>query len=90
MNNHTYMEQATVLAGPLALLKYQCTRVAHLVADQSVQIFGGRGITRTGMGRVIEGFHRGHKFDAILGGSEEILADLGIKQAVRDFPGARL
>ncbi|KAL3897043.1 MAG: hypothetical protein SGCHY_003687 [Lobulomycetales sp.] len=63
MNNHTYMEQATVLAGPLALLKYQCTRVAHLVADQAVQIFGGRGITKTGMGRVIEGFHRGHKFE---------------------------
>ncbi|KAJ3219523.1 hypothetical protein HK099_004665 [Clydaea vesicula] len=90
MNNLSYFEQATKLAGSLALLKYQCTRVGHYVSDNAVQIFGGRGITRTGMGRVIEGFQRTNKFDAILGGSEEILADLGIKQAVKNFPNTRL
>ena len=61
------------LASDVSLLKYQCTRVAHLVADESVQIFGGRGITSTGMGKMIERFHRTYKFGSILGGSEEIM-----------------
>ena len=29
--------------GDVSLLKYSCTRVATLVADEAVQIFGGRG-----------------------------------------------
>lgn len=90
MNHHTYKEQSLKLAGQIALLKYKCTRAAHVISDHAVQIFGGRGITRTGMGRVIEMFQRTYKFDAILGGSEEILADLGIKQAIKRFPNARL
>lgn len=32
---------------------------------------------------MIEAFARGYKFDAILGGSEEILAQLGVRQASR-------
>jgi ABC-type uncharacterized transport system auxiliary subunit len=58
--------------------------------DQSCQIFGGRAITQTGMGRVVEQFQRSSKFAAILGGSEEIMADLGVRQAMRGFPQARL
>ena len=42
------------------------------------------------MGRKIEAFHRTSKFDAILGGSEEILADLGIRQATKNFPNSVL
>jgi hypothetical protein len=42
------------------------------------------------MGSVIEMFHRTYKFDAILGGTEEILADLGVRQAVKNFPKAML
>lgn len=38
------------------------------------------------MGRVIEGFQRTFKFAAILGGSEEIMADLGIRQAMVGSP----
>ncbi|KAI8912678.1 acyl-CoA dehydrogenase/oxidase [Gorgonomyces haynaldii] len=90
MNKMSYKEQAMHLAGPIALLKMHSTRVAHDVADDAIQIFGGRGITKTGMGSVIEGFARTYKFDAILGGSEEILADLGIRQAVKNFPKAML
>ncbi|KAJ3079167.1 hypothetical protein HK102_003979 [Quaeritorhiza haematococci] len=82
MNNLTYAQQADHLAGPIALLKYSCTRTAHLCADEAVQIFGGRAITKTGMGRIVEGFQRTYKFDAILGGSEEVLADLGVRQAM--------
>jgi hypothetical protein len=51
-----------------------------MVADEAAQIFGGRALTQTGMGRYCERFWRTVKFGAILGGSEEIMADLGIKQ----------
>eukprot|EP01124_Arcella_intermedia_P008091 TRINITY_DN1504_c0_g2_i1.p1 TRINITY_DN1504_c0_g2~~TRINITY_DN1504_c0_g2_i1.p1 ORF type:complete len:510 (+),score=114.53 TRINITY_DN1504_c0_g2_i1:123-1652(+) len=90
MTKMSYKEQSTMLAGPLALLKYGLTRTGTKVADEAVQIFGGRGITKTGMGRIIETFNRTNKFDSVLGGSEEILADLGIRQAVKNFPNAKL
>ena len=31
-----------------------------------------------------------NKFDAILGGAEEVLADLGVRQAMARFPNAKL
>jgi alkylation response protein AidB-like acyl-CoA dehydrogenase len=80
------------LAGPIALLKYKQTRVATLVADNACQIFGGRAVTSSGMGYVIEKFQKSFKFQAILGGSEEIMADFAMRQAMRkvqDMP-ARL
>lgn len=85
-----YSQQAKHLAGPIGLLKMNTTRAAHEIADESVQIWGGRGITQTGMGRFVEMFNRAYKFDAILGGSEEILGDLGVKQAIKNFPKAML
>lgn len=90
MTKMSYAEQSKHLAGPIALCKLQATRVAYFVADEACQIFGGRAITKTGMGRVVEGFNRTVKYAAILGGSEEIMADLGIKQAMKNFPNARL
>lgn len=90
MCNMPYKEQSKHLGGPIGLLKTSCTRAAHEIADEAVQIWGGRGLTRTGMGRVIEVFNRGNKYDAILGGAEEILADLGVRQAMRFMPKERL
>ena len=78
-------EQNKTLAGPIALLKYKQTRTATLVADNICQIFGGRALTRTGMGKFVEKFHTSHKMQAILGGSEEILADLAIRQAMKQM-----
>lgn len=71
------------LAGPIALLKYKQTRVATMVSDNACQIFGGRAVTGTGMGYIIEKFQRSFKFQAILGGSEEIMADFAMRQAMR-------
>ncbi|KAF7547279.1 hypothetical protein G7Z17_g7845 [Cylindrodendrum hubeiense] len=85
-----YKQQAQHLAGPVGLLKMSATRAAHEIADESVQIWGGRGLTQTGMGKFIEMFHRTYKFDAILGGAEEVLGDLGVRQAMRNFPKAML
>jgi alkylation response protein AidB-like acyl-CoA dehydrogenase len=50
----SYKEQAKHLAGPIALLKMYATQTAQETARDAVQIFGGRGITRTGMGRFVE------------------------------------
>jgi alkylation response protein AidB-like acyl-CoA dehydrogenase len=86
----SYKEQAKHLSGPIGLLKTFATRSAHEIADDATNIFGGRGITQTGMGRIVEMFHRTYKFDAILGGAEEVLADLGVRQAMRFMPNAKL
>ncbi|KAJ3282498.1 hypothetical protein HDU79_009869 [Rhizoclosmatium sp. JEL0117] len=86
MTKMSYKEQTQQLAGPIGLLKYRCTRMTNLVADNAVQIFGGRAITRTGMGRRIEEFQRVNKFGAILGGAEEVMVDLGVRQAMKVFP----
>ena len=86
MTQLSYADQSKMLAGPIALLKYQATRAALLVSDHAVQIFGGRGITRTGMGHKIEHFQKSIKYAAILGGSEEIMADFGARQAMKYMP----
>ncbi|KAF9525678.1 peroxisomal acyl-CoA-dehydrogenase [Crepidotus variabilis] len=86
MNNMSYKQQASKLAGPIGLLKAHATHSAQLTATDAVQVFGGRGITRTGMGSAIEHYHRTVTFDAILGGAEDVLGDLGVRQAIRGMP----
>lgn len=83
MNTLSVKEQSQLLAGPIALLKLRSTREAWAVSDDACQIFGGRAITQSGMGGVIERFQKSVKYGAILGGSEEIMADLGMKQAMK-------
>ena len=90
MNEMTVMEQAKKLAGPISLLKYHSTRVSLQIADHASQIFGGRSVTKSGMGAKVEQFISNVKFSAILGGSEEVLADFGVRQATRGVKGARL
>jgi len=86
MVNMTYKEMSDHLAGPIAFLKFNASKVLAEVADEAVMIFGGRGLTKTGMGRFVEQMHRTRKFDAILGGTEEVLGDLGVRQAMRKMP----
>ena len=71
MNTMSYKEQTDRLGGPIALLKFQTTRSATLISDEACQIFGGRAITKTGMGGNVERFQRTFKFGSILirGGS---------------------
>lgn len=90
MNHMNYKEQAKHLSGVIGLLKTYGTRCSAEIADNATQIFGGRGVTQTGMGRVIETFNRTYKFDAILGGAEEVMNDLGVRQAMRFMPNAKL
>ncbi|KAM5538555.1 hypothetical protein V8D89_007888 [Ganoderma adspersum] len=86
MCNMSYKEQASKLAGPIAFLKSYSTQSAQITAADAVQIFGGRGITQTGMGRFVEHYHRTVTFDALLGGAEDVLSDLGVRQAIRSMP----
>jgi len=74
---------AMSLGGEIALLKYKQTRAAQLVMDNAVQIFGGRALTSSGMGVLVEKYQRSYKMQAILGGSEEVLADFAIRQAIK-------
>ncbi|KAF8235821.1 acyl-CoA dehydrogenase [Tricholoma matsutake] len=64
MIHMNYRQQAIHLAGPIAFVKKYCTETAQETAKDAVQIFGGRGITKTGMGRFIEHYHRTVPFDA--------------------------
>jgi len=74
------------MGGRIALLKYTTTRMMHMVGDNSVQMAGGRGVTQGGMGRIIESFHRTYKIPSVYGGSEEIMADLAVRQAIKGYP----
>eukprot|EP00812_Abedinium_dasypus_P015114 NODE_8698_length_371_cov_200.965190.p2 GENE.NODE_8698_length_371_cov_200.965190~~NODE_8698_length_371_cov_200.965190.p2 ORF type:complete len:95 (+),score=29.52 NODE_8698_length_371_cov_200.965190:3-287(+) len=78
--------QMMELGGAIAMLKYQTTRTMTLVVDEACQLFGGRALTASGMGRNVEALQRTYKFASILGGSEEIMADLGVRQALLSFP----
>ena len=84
----------TVISGPSETTCIAMNETDYDIDRNDVicfQIFGGRAITQTGMGKHIERFQRTYKFGAILGGSEEIMADLGIRQSMRSFPSnARL
>nr|GAT56055.1 acyl-CoA dehydrogenase [Mycena chlorophos] len=89
--NMSQAEQSKLLAGQIALLKSFCTRAAQDSARDAIQIFGGRALTLSGMGKYIELFHHTAVFDAILGGAEDVLDDLGVRQAVKGMPkGVRL
>ncbi|CCA70296.1 related to acyl-coa dehydrogenase, long-chain specific precursor [Serendipita indica DSM 11827] len=91
MTKMSYKQQSQKLAGQIAFIKMYATRSGQETARDAVQIFGGRGITRTGMGRFIEHYHRTITFDSLLGGAEDVLGDLGVRQAVKQMPkNARL
>ncbi|KAF8305921.1 peroxisomal acyl-CoA-dehydrogenase [Clavulina sp. PMI_390] len=86
MCHMNYAQQSDLLAGQIGFLKMHATKTAQETAADAVQIFGGRGITKTGMGKFIEHYHRTVTFDSILGGAEDVLGDLGVRQAMRKIP----
>jgi len=86
MNNMTDKQMSQHLAGPIGLLKQFVSRCGRETAEDATQIFGGRGLTKTGMGKKIEEYHRCSGFDAILAGAEDVLGDLGVRQALKKMP----
>ncbi|TFK27197.1 acyl-CoA dehydrogenase [Coprinopsis marcescibilis] len=86
MCNMSYKEQAKKLAGPISLLKSYATQAAQDSAKDAMQIFGSHGLQKTGVGLFVEHYYRTVPFDALLGGAEDVLSDLGVRQALRAMP----
>jgi alkylation response protein AidB-like acyl-CoA dehydrogenase len=76
-------EAAVKLSGSIALLKVQATRTMEFCAREAMQIFGGIAYTRGGQGERVERLYREVRAYAIGGGSEEILLDFGVRQAMK-------
>jgi len=79
--NHEEASQS--LGGTIALLKAQSTQTFEYCAREAFQILGGIGYQRGSQGQKIERLYREVRAYAIAGGSEEIMLDLGIRQAMR-------
>lgn len=86
MSKMSFKEANLRIGGDIALLKFEAAQCAELIQREAVQIFGGRGLTKTGMGKYVERFQSHIKLPGVYGGSSEIMASLGVKQAVRAFP----
>ncbi|KAF2723832.1 acyl-CoA dehydrogenase [Polychaeton citri CBS 116435] len=77
------MEAMLKLGGAIASLKAQSTTTFEFCAREASQIFGGLSYSRGGQGAKIERLYRDVRAYAIPGGSEEIMLDLSIRQALR-------
>ena len=77
------MEATLKLGGAIASLKAQSTTTFEFCAREASQIFGGLSYSRGGQGGKVERLYRDVKAYAIPGGSEEIMLDLSIRQALR-------
>ncbi|KAJ3216900.1 hypothetical protein HDU67_008807 [Dinochytrium kinnereticum] len=88
----SHQEALVKLGGPIALLKAQCTVTVEYCAREASQILGGIAYTKGGKGEKVERIYRDVRAFAIPGGSEEIMLDLGIRQAqkVSQMMGAKL
>ncbi|GAA5911500.1 hypothetical protein JCM6882_000519 [Rhodosporidiobolus microsporus] len=66
-------------------------QMCHMTYAQQADLLAGPiGLLKYFLGAFIENFRRNQKFDALLGGAEEVLADLGVRQASRKMPKAVL
>jgi len=83
-------QQNQVLGGPIALLKAQATKTFEYCAREAAQVFGGASYVRGGVGEKVERLYREVRAYAIPGGSEEIMMDFGIRQAVKQSARAKL
>ena len=77
------MEAMTLLGGDTALLKVQATKTFEYCAREAAQIMGGVSYVRGGQGEKVERLYREVRAFAIPAGSEEIMLDLAVRQAVK-------
>lgn len=79
----SHEDAAMRLGGITALAKSQSTETFEFCAREASQVFGGAAYTKGGQGGKIERMFREARVFAVFGGSEEILLDLGVRQAAR-------
>jgi alkylation response protein AidB-like acyl-CoA dehydrogenase len=70
------------LGGACALIKVSTSKTLEFCAREASQIFGGAAVVKEGKGMIVERLYREVRSVAIPGGSEEILMDLAIRQAI--------
>ncbi|KAI9762787.1 MAG: hypothetical protein M4579_000139 [Chaenotheca gracillima] len=76
-------ESMLKLGGAIAGLKAQSTQTFGFCAQEAAQIFGGLSYSRGGQGGKVEMLYRDVLAYKIPGGSEEIMLDLSMRQALR-------
>eukprot|EP01127_Copromyxa_protea_P002845 TRINITY_DN12779_c0_g1_i1.p1 TRINITY_DN12779_c0_g1~~TRINITY_DN12779_c0_g1_i1.p1 ORF type:complete len:541 (+),score=167.05 TRINITY_DN12779_c0_g1_i1:146-1624(+) len=81
----SHKEAAIKLGGITALLKSQCTETYEYCTREASQIFGGLAYTKGGQGGTVERLFREARVFTVFAGSEEIMLDLGVKQALREY-----
>lgn len=83
LDNLSHAQGSKLLGGTTGLLKAQAGIVAKYIADESQKLMGGLGLTKTGQGARIEGITRMIPTLIVPGGSEDVLLDLGVREAVK-------
>jgi alkylation response protein AidB-like acyl-CoA dehydrogenase len=78
------------LGGTMALLKVMSTRTLEVCVREASQVFGGASYVRSGVGVRVERAGRELRGCIIPGGSDEILADLAVRQALMMTMRARM
>lgn len=68
------------IAGQIALAKVHGGRMLEMANREAQQVFGGAGYQRGGVGAVVEQISRDLRMMVVGGGSEEIIADLAVRQ----------
>lgn len=70
------------LGGVMALLKVNASRTLELCCREASQVYGGASFVRGGVGQQVERAARDVRGVVVPGGSDEILADLAVRQAM--------
>jgi alkylation response protein AidB-like acyl-CoA dehydrogenase len=68
------------IAGQIALAKVHGGRMLEMANREAQQIFGGAGYQKGGPGAIVEQISRDLRMMVVGGGSEEIIADLAVRQ----------
>ncbi|KAF2267255.1 acyl-CoA dehydrogenase NM domain-like protein [Lojkania enalia] len=68
------------IAGQIALSKVHGGRILEMANREAQQVFGGAGYQKGGPGAVVEQISRDLRMMVVGGGSEEIIADLAVRQ----------
>lgn len=84
----SHEEASLRLGGMTALAKSQATETFEFCAREASQIFGGAAYTKGGQGGKIERLFREARVFTVFAGSEEVMLDLGVRQAARLYKGA--
>ncbi|KAH7152609.1 acyl-CoA dehydrogenase [Dactylonectria macrodidyma] len=85
INSSPFGWQTPDIASQISLLKVQGGQMVEMASREAQQIFGGAGYQKGGRGAAVEQISRDLRMLVVGGGSEEILADLAVRQELAAF-----